>query len=89
MNYDDQCFYIAISSEEDTAFKKYQEPKKKNRLNSMRLRNQSFITASSVALELHSEGLSSTDGYGEGIDQYNHHYDTYILFGRLNSHIVT
>jgi len=66
MNYDDQCFYIAISSEEDTAFKKYEEPKKKTRINSQKLRNQSFITASSVALELHSEGYSDTDRYGDG-----------------------
>lgn len=67
MNYDDRCFYIAISSEEDTAFKKYQEPKKSSRLSSQRLRNQSFITASSVALELHSEtSYSGTDRYGDG-----------------------
>ncbi|XP_031565605.1 potassium channel subfamily T member 2-like isoform X3 [Actinia tenebrosa] len=66
MNYEDRCLYIAISSEEDTAFKKYEEPKKSSRLSSQRLRNQSFITASSVALELHSEtSYSGNERYGD------------------------
>jgi len=57
MNYEDRCFYIAISSEEDTAFKAYKEPKEPVSLfkGSFRQKNDSFITASSVALELRTD----------------------------------
>lgn len=57
MNYEDRCFYIAISSEEDTAFKAYKEPKEPVGLfrGSFRQKNDSFITASSVALELRTD----------------------------------
>ena len=63
MNYEDRCFYIAISSEEDTAFKAYKEPKEPVGLfkGSFRQKNDSFITASSVALELRPEpGITLT-----------------------------
>ena len=50
MNYDDRCFYIAISKEEDTAFRAYKEPKNLRRLKHSQ--SASFIAASSVALEL-------------------------------------
>ena len=57
MKYEDRCFYIAISSEEDTAFKAYKEPKEPVGLfrGSLRQKNDSFITASSVALELRTD----------------------------------
>ena len=50
MKYDDRCFYIAISREEDTAFKAYKEPKNLRKLHLSQ--RSSFIAASSVALEL-------------------------------------
>ncbi|XP_048587242.1 potassium channel subfamily T member 1 isoform X2 [Nematostella vectensis] len=61
MAYDDRCFYIAISSEEDTAFKKYEEPKKTKRLSSNHFKKNSFVTASSVALELRGDGSLAGD----------------------------
>ena len=61
MNYEDRCFYIAISSEEDTAFKAYKEPKQSASLfkGSFRHKNDSFITASSVALELNTDSVEA------------------------------
>ena len=58
MNYNDHCFYISISSEEDTAFTAYKEPKEPRGLlkGSFRYKNDSFVTASSVALELRTDG---------------------------------
>ena len=62
MDYDDRCFYIAISSEEDSHIKAYKEPKESVSLfrRSFRDKNDSFITASSVALELRTEPVSSS-----------------------------
>ncbi|XP_058969191.2 potassium channel subfamily T member 1 isoform X2 [Pocillopora verrucosa] len=61
MSTEDRCFYIAISSEEDTAFKAYKEPKKSVSLfkGSFRHKNDSFITASSVALELNTDSVEA------------------------------
>lgn len=61
MSTEDRCFYIAISSEEDTAFKAYKEPKKPVSLfkGSFRHKNDSFITASSVALELNTDSVEA------------------------------
>ena len=59
MDYDDLCFYIAISREEDSNIRAYKEPKHQLNLfkGSIRYRNDSFITASSVALELRTEAV--------------------------------
>ncbi|PFX29727.1 Potassium channel subfamily T member 1 [Stylophora pistillata] len=61
MSKEDRCFYIAISSEEDTAFKAYKEPKNSVGLfkGSFRHKNYSFITASSVALELNTDSFEA------------------------------
>ncbi|XP_068724952.1 potassium channel subfamily T member 2-like isoform X3 [Montipora capricornis] len=61
MDYDDQCFYISISSEEDSHIKAYKEPKESIRLfkGSFRGNKDSFITASSIALELRAENAES------------------------------
>ena len=62
MDYDDRCYYIAMSSEEDSHFKVYKEPKQssvsllKNRL---RHRNDSAITTGSVTLELCTNAVDS------------------------------
>jgi len=62
MDYDDRCYYIAMSTEEDSHFKVYKEPKQssvgllKNRL---RRRNDSAITTGSVALELRTNAVES------------------------------
>lgn len=62
MDYSDQCFYISISSEEDSHIKAYKEPKESLSLfrGSFRGKNDSFITASSVALELRTEPVESS-----------------------------
>ena len=60
MDYDDRCYYIAISSEEDSYIKAYKEPKQSSVgvfKNSMRYRNDSVLTASSVALELRTDAV--------------------------------
>lgn len=60
MDYDDRCYYIAISSEEDSYIKSYKEPKQSSVglfKNSMRYRNDSVLTASSVALELRTDAV--------------------------------
>ena len=57
MHYDDRCYYIAFSSEEDSYFKAYKEPKQSSVglfKNSMRNR---YDSASSVALELHTDAV--------------------------------
>ncbi|XP_074607442.1 potassium channel subfamily T member 2-like isoform X1 [Acropora palmata] len=61
MDYNDQCFYISISSEEDSHIPAYKEPKEPLRLfrGSFRGNKDSFITASSIALELRSENAGS------------------------------
>ena len=62
MDYNDQCFYISISSEEDSHIKAYKEPKESLSLfgGSFRGKSDSFITASSVALELRTEPVESS-----------------------------
>ena len=62
MDYDDQCFYISISSEEDSHITAYKEPKEPLRLfkGSFRGNKDSFITASSIALELRGENAGSS-----------------------------
>ena len=60
MDYDDRCYYIAISSEEDSYIKAYKEPKQSSVglfKNSVRYRNDSVLTASSVALELRTDAV--------------------------------
>lgn len=60
MDYDDLCLYIAISSEEDSHIKAYKEPKQSPGnlfKGSIRYKNDSFITASSVALELRTDAV--------------------------------
>ena len=60
MDYDDRCYYIAISSEEDSYIKAYKEPKQSSLgliKNSVRYRNDSVLTASSVALELRTDAV--------------------------------
>ena len=62
MDYDDRCYYIAMSSEEDSHFKVYKEPKQssvgllKNRL---RHRIDSAITTGSVTFELCTNAVDS------------------------------
>ena len=62
MDYDDRGYYIAMSSEEDSHFKVYKEPKQssvgllKNRL---RHRNDLAITTGSVTLELCTNAVDS------------------------------
>ena len=62
MDYNDQCFYISISSEEDSHITAYKEPKEPLRLfrGSFRGNKDSFITASSIALELRGENAGSS-----------------------------
>lgn len=58
----DRCFYISISSEEDSHIKAYKKPKEHLSLfkGSFKGKTDSFITASSVALELKAEPVESS-----------------------------
>ena len=58
----DRCFYISISSEEDSHIKDYKAPKEHLSLlkGSFQGKNDSFITASSVALELKAVPVESS-----------------------------
>ena len=62
MDYDDQCYYIAMSSEEDSHFKVYKEPKQSSvGLLKNRLRHRNDSTTGSVALELCTNAVESGD----------------------------
>ena len=62
MDYDDRCYYIAHSSEEDSHIKEHKEPQQSSvvRLSHRLLhRNDSPITTGSVALELRTDSVES------------------------------
>ena len=62
MDYDDRCYYIAHSSEEDSHIKAYKEPQQSSvvLLKHRPLhRNDSAITTGSVALELRTDAVES------------------------------
>ena len=64
MDYDDRCYYIAHSSEEDSHIKAYKEPKQSSVVllkHRLLHRNNSAITAGSVALELETDAVESSN----------------------------
>ena len=64
MDYDDRCYYIAQSSEEDSHIKACKEPKQSSVVllkHRLLHRNNSAITAGSVALELETDAVESSN----------------------------